>query len=123
MSGFFHGWRQMAGCVLLLMAIALMGMWMRSRINVQGIWFGVRGWRLSITSHAGISWGQTPTDFPVGWWGYVHPSSAILTNSFFIITGDMFFAALVLPLTLVSAYMILRKPRKRELSMAVQCPN
>ncbi|MDB5343116.1 MAG: hypothetical protein JWP89_1493 [Schlesneria sp.] len=32
MREFFHGWRRRVGCVTLVMALALMGFWMRSRI-------------------------------------------------------------------------------------------
>jgi hypothetical protein len=45
------------------------------------------------------------------------PPSPLLKIHFFIISWDMFFASLILALSLLSAYLILwkpRKPRKRE---------
>lgn len=38
MRTFFHGWRRMLGCLTLVMACLLMGVWMRSRVVTDQIW-------------------------------------------------------------------------------------
>lgn len=40
MSNVFHGWRRKLGCITLLMALALTGLWIRSRSTLDEYHFG-----------------------------------------------------------------------------------
>ncbi|MDB5347258.1 MAG: hypothetical protein JWP89_5635 [Schlesneria sp.] len=54
---FFHGWRRKAGVVTLVMALALMGLSVRSRVLDDKIIWTVNGWKYLIHSERGvISW-------------------------------------------------------------------
>ena len=75
MQEFFKPWRQKAGCVVLLVALAVTGMWLRSLIYTD--WVGIRvGGEANIflcSSTGAISWRMRdphdplPTDWC--WWG------------------------------------------------------
>jgi hypothetical protein len=41
MREFFHGWRRKLGVVILVIACALMGMWMRSRVTFDQVQFSL----------------------------------------------------------------------------------
>jgi hypothetical protein len=76
MREFFHGWRRKTGCVLLVMACVMCGMWMRSRVTHDGIYHGMHGRSMWLSScRQGISWtrsskGQSDEFFyPVESWG------------------------------------------------------
>jgi hypothetical protein len=54
MSTSFHGWRRKAGCALLVMACAFMGMWLRSFVVQDDIWIVAEdGTRYGLTSWEG----------------------------------------------------------------------
>jgi hypothetical protein len=57
MSTSFHGWRRKAGCVVLVMALALMALWVRSR-SVSDLAIVVVGQRLHTvcTSEGVVVW-------------------------------------------------------------------
>ena len=99
MGAFFHGWRRKVGCVLLLASLALVAAWMRSQFKSDEYVFISYGRRFLVESGSGcfsiIDLG------PVGFYGmYIGGIWQI---------GIMTVAA---PLTLLSAYLILWKPRK-----------
>lgn len=58
MREFLRGWRQKAGCVTLLMAMAVSGLWMRSWTTSDYFRFqiGDRQHRLSSTKDSGLAW-------------------------------------------------------------------
>ena len=122
MREFFHGWRRKLGCVTLVMACVLLGMWGRSTLVVVLMHFDIRDrlyWMESRNGvliwgcseyesgevHVGNGWSAIPTNGPVGsdcygpfWVTYLHPAIA---------------------LTLLSALLLLWKPRTRTGSAAV----
>jgi len=126
MSTFFHGWRRKAGCIALVMAAVLFGMWIRSQVVFDTTAFMVWDRQHEVFSAAGRIhwWAFTP-------WG---PTFSIQTNRLtrqeslqriemgrsYLQTMDLNFEEmdishwwLISPLTLVSAYLILCKPRKK----------
>lgn len=71
MQGFFAGWRRKVGCGLLVMAIILAGIWMRSCF-IGDEWFYAVGNRqyllLSTDGHLSLSsWETTPRESQSGW--------------------------------------------------------
>jgi hypothetical protein len=126
MHTFFYGWRRKAGCVTLVMACVLMGMWMRTTVVADYFSAGAVAFG---SARGGIYWfGSLPTQS----WEWEIISEEELRSS----SGDMTLAEMikdeastagedsvfygyvlyrwvVLPLTLLSAYLILRKPRKQ----------
>ncbi len=117
MGEFFKGWRRKAGLVTLAMACVLMIGWMRSLAvtDVFSIWINEPRQRrlLAIESHYGeIGWqdfGSAPLiGNPSGWSSYANnlrPPDPLAFNT-------VPYWSLVLPLTLLSAWLILIKPRK-----------
>jgi hypothetical protein len=137
MHTFFHGWRRKAGCVTLVMALAMMGAWFRSLILCDAIVVqsGTR-WVDAIVSDAGhLMWADVCDDSPapfIQWkqfpaakfrdqesieWHKLGLSFAIGEfRSPKTAAGRIWsapYCALVIPLTLLSAYLLLWKPRKR----------
>lgn len=143
MHPFFRGWRRKAGVVTLVMACALMSGWVRSfRIHDQ-LWFAVRGDATEAVISLGgkINWIRyhkavlvpVPT-FPewttggfddvesfddgslrrrwrfVGFVSGEWPDDKIIGRTTIVAVP---YLMLVMPLTLLSAYLILWKPRKR----------
>lgn len=160
MREFFRGWRRKVGCVTLVMACALMGLWVRSLTGINVVWFPF-GTQTCVRFGSGegrISWGKfsepklenLPTTIgwgrfseiynfhlptPMGWnlfrgmpvdhpgwvhWSWWHcgfgmykaennPSCPFMVTELLVPHWS-----LVLPLTLLSAYLILWKPRKRK---------
>ncbi|MEI8383777.1 MAG: hypothetical protein WCJ09_26925 [Planctomycetota bacterium] len=133
MGDFFHGWRRKAGCVTLVMACVVMAMWVRSHNMVDGITFSIGDRHHAIGSmQHGIAW--------FGWdlihkdeWGFQSHSVDELgfqSMSLSMIVEEwnrsaqkaeanpnawaIRYWSIVLPLTLLSAYLILWKPRKRK---------
>eukprot|EP00456_Euglypha_rotunda_P016931 TRINITY_DN156_c0_g1_i5.p2 TRINITY_DN156_c0_g1~~TRINITY_DN156_c0_g1_i5.p2 ORF type:complete len:127 (+),score=12.56 TRINITY_DN156_c0_g1_i5:105-485(+) len=122
MREFFRGWRRKAGCATLLMACALAGLWIRTTvvadfIQLEHLAFG--------TTRGGIYWAYFQAKQN---WDWETTPESTLRSSF----GNMSLAEilrdelssemhygyalywwLVLPITLLSAYLILWKPRKR----------
>ncbi|MDB5343030.1 MAG: hypothetical protein JWP89_1407 [Schlesneria sp.] len=129
MHTFFHGWRRKAGCVALVMALCLLALWFRSHVvadtlavcigeaieaeTSQGMFevlhnnigyvddLGVR----HTSVPGGLSWRSESTDvLPTG-----GPSMFGGTKSYFRCSLLWF----VLPLTILSAYLLLVPSRKR----------
>ena len=145
MKEFFHGWRRKAGVVSLVLACALMGMWLRSHFYRDNIVSGLAG----LTSSDGLleffiveprsvwikpeslRWVssarpifETRGDVRVEIWGkefvvlrmsedYGGGGSAN-DNLMRVRRVTTPHCALILPLTLLSANLILCKPRKRQ---------
>ena len=121
MREFFHGWRRKAGCVLLVMACGLATSWVRSWTIEDSIDFMLGHRQQRITSDKErLLWGAW--DFTesgtYGWSSKPHPE---LSGGGFVIFNSQrpsFWTishwTVVLPLTLLSAYLILWKPRKQK---------
>jgi hypothetical protein len=130
---FFHGWQRKLGVVTLLLACVLMGAWLRCRSLDEVVYFVVsdRQHRIYAVDNR-IIWLTTPDpnlllDLRCGAGGdseyedlqYIdkvwHNSEVITKLSFS--RWNIPIWSLVLPPTVLSAYLILWKPRKRS------CPN
>lgn len=113
MHEFFRGWRHKVGCVTLVMACVMAGLWVRSYLADDHIWVGTPYRRLAVLSQEGnFSWESNP------------PSSSSFHFDYGVTSINTMFRfeslayatpywAIIVPLTLVSAYLILWKPRKR----------
>ena len=148
MREFFRGWRRKVGCVALVMACVIMGLWFRTHFvedvilsgNGKGTIISVQLSRsgLLLNRYEGVVmkpgvkwWREGPVKDQIGpprafftrekvtftrqsqW--YVFGSGEIQndlgnTMSFWVLP----FWSIIVPLTLLSAYLILWKPRKRE---------
>lgn len=126
MGDFFHGWRRKTGCVALVMACLFAGMRMRSYLVYDRGWFplGARQHAL-ISMRGGISWcAWNSNSKTVNWssnefnrWGgsgtiYWYDQIVRPPYPDFPALGEWTFDYwwLVLPLTILSAYLILWKP-------------
>lgn len=143
MQTFFHGWRRKTGVVTLMLACVLCGLWMRSHatqdlffspvvrrtqitlISTEGVLIGFTDFNSSFTPEAAPAWHAMKLPKRVSdlarseleqkwcwrWLGVdirktgTQPPLPLLAVSHL---------SIVLPLTLLSAYLILWKPRKRE---------
>jgi hypothetical protein len=136
MREFFRGWRRKIGCVTLLMALAMTGAWFRSLILCDAILIrSGTSWVDAIVSDAGhLMWADVCDDSPdpvIQWrqfpatmfrdqesieWHKLWLSFAIGEfRSSKTVVGRIWsapYCALVVPLTLLSAYLLLWKPRK-----------
>ena len=143
MREFFHGWRRKAGCVLLVLACTLMGMWIRGRFYKE--MYELRSddqsefeicftgtaieceyrWETSQTGafrdlHF-ANWITFPNEDPADR-QTIFPESNSSKWELSLGSGDSAYgkgngliipySTSVLPLTLLSAYLILWKPRK-----------
>lgn len=137
MSTFFHGWRRKAGCVALAMALAFMAGWLRSQFvfdnfNIRRAgtmnWFGIESKRQTLC----FSWVQdnSGSEVTIPFWMTHDPSirgtelglTKIGEFRYFVYLGDEYPRGIILfgpywsvtmPLTLLSAYLILWKPRTK----------
>jgi hypothetical protein len=148
MREFFRGWRRKVGCVSLVMACAVMGMWARSfgkidqlRVSAFSV-MSIRGTVGVIRSTHPLPGSQpTYSPFPVSeilnsqpdengnypdWWGGMdvnqrwdlagfHFGQRIDPDQQSIIQLGFPHWSLASPLTLLSAYLILWKPRRQVL--------
>jgi hypothetical protein len=129
MSGFFYGWRRKTGVVTLLMACVLMGAWLRCRSRDDVVYFVFldRQHRIYAVENR-IIWLTTPDpnlfldmrcgigdDTENNELKYIdkvwHGNEIIKKLSFR--RWNIPIWSLVLPPTVLSAYLILWKPRKR----------
>jgi hypothetical protein len=126
MREFFGGWRRKVGCVMLVMACVVTISWVRSRIRDESAF--VRFYRSAIFFHHEngrfLVWRDVMVNegLPFGW----EPGSNIdashastKTKAKWVfnsrkVAGQHWM--LVVPLTLLSAYLILWKPRKRAIT-------
>ena len=98
MRDFFHGWRRKVGCALLVMAISAMYLWICSYAVPVSFDLVYRYQFYVIeSSGGGILWSQWVSDGP-------DPMQTITAIPYWLLTAS---------LTLLSAYLILWKPRKR----------
>jgi len=135
MGELFKGWRRKAGCVALAMACVFAAGWVRSLGNSDEIEFkSVFGNVHSLNSRGGhVEWVQwndrIPPEGPWTWWS--SPDSEIPADRDVLIlphhiertdwyphgrttTGTgirVRYGSIVIPLTLLSAYLLLNKPR------------
>ncbi len=126
MDTFFHGWRRKAGVVSLVMSLVLVGGWIRSRTGTDRIAIRKYGAATEylVSQESGLGWSReiyfsmisvnVLTDVPYReWYGFkygqklVSPPVPVCKVSVRIIP----YWSLTIPLTLLSAYLILRKPR------------
>jgi hypothetical protein len=142
MWAFFYGWRRKAGCVTLLMALALMAGWIRSLSIGDGAVVQFPHLTHVLSSTGGhFSWMRHAGNFPTSdrithlQWPVeqkvIHPfifaeidwQRRFRWNGFEMGEGHLIgiplmtwtipYWSLAIPLTLLSAYLILGKPRKR----------
>lgn len=124
MPDFFRGWRRKIGCVMLVVASVLAVTWGRSFIIRDTIVFGLNGTGHYIVCTAGrIEW-------PTWWYADGHspmtgmdwisgpemsqPWILSVSNNIPVVsTWIVSYWWLVLPCSMLSAYLILWKPRKR----------
>src|SRR5258708_39591168 len=109
MRTFFHGWRRKAGCVLLTTSIGLTAVWARGHIDPKSISFQIGERKHSLTTNTGrLVWAS---------WDKVEGLS-LLEEHRGSLPNDrervIYFQNLVLPLTLLSAYLLLVPSRNRQ---------
>ena len=130
MRELFKGWRRKAGCVTLVMACVITSLWMRSYYLCDDVWFQIGSRTHMITSlRGGIGWSS---------WDYVMADSGLITRdlsrepnlvgipfrdymkrwdnqrryaSWNVWYWYAYYWQCCVPLTLLSAYLILWKPR------------
>lgn len=141
MREFFKGWRRKLGCVALVMAMILIVGWMRSAVYEDVIRFWVSNDRIQMffSSRGTLSWwGWSDVNLwppEIAWWYYAIPENGIgiefppdvarrryrysepVDRSRFACWSVPYWW-LVAPLTLLSAYLILWKPRKKDTTNA-----
>jgi hypothetical protein len=137
MGEYFKPWRRKVGVMTLLMAFVFMGLWMRSRLASDHVTLTTKSYQLiTISSRLGIlgcSWfdERIGLKFKFGWSAdsitanskaspnsnllYSWDTPAISTGGRELHRGVSFaiqFCVIVIPLTLLSAYLLLSNPRK-----------
>ncbi len=128
MHTFFHGWRRNAGCILLVLACVLACLWVRSQDVLEQLCFRYPGFAIG---HAcGVVFVSAMPSNPnqrfvafqwVNNYGKVVKRQGHSTAYPICVHssgGYIAYLVLILLTTLLSAYLILWKPRKRE-----ACPN
>ena len=131
MREFFRGWRRKAGCALLVMACVTMWMWVRSRRIGESVDFILAGeHHFLLSSNGQIAWEAYPS-YPNArtpwYWCYnrfpknrnphftIEESRILKLDKNFVAPGDrvLDYRSATYCLTLLSAYLLLWKPRKR----------
>lgn len=113
MKEFFHSWQRKAGCITLVMACVLMGMWIRSDIVFdQVVLFG----NLVISNSGCLVWNwmgwHDPELYILHWYSDI--ASPFDEDWYLGADGVRWpYWALAIPLAILSACLILWKPRKR----------
>ncbi|MDB5345602.1 MAG: hypothetical protein JWP89_3979 [Schlesneria sp.] len=135
MHTFFNGWRRKAGVVTLVMAVAMCSLWMRANLITDEITFQIADRRHTVISlRDGVIWISLDGHLRQTWmWESSAIGSAHLVNSMAMDITDVLTLIgnieglnpngwvishrnLVIPFTLLSAYLILWKPRKKPLN-------
>ena len=124
MHEFFKGWRRKAGCIALVMACAVSGVWIRSFVICDRLWLNMPE-RSKLVYSVGGSIGCQARNYHHEWpivsWDQLKFAEAgqVLresdTTEFWRSDGESWMIThwiLLLPLTLLSAYLILWNPRK-----------
>lgn len=111
MREFFKPWRRKAGVLTLVMACALIGMWLRSQLVEEsaGLTVGARKYSLFSAGGELAFYFATPSLRPglrYYWWSREFQHGYRLGGR--LVVWYMDFAA---PLTVLSAYLLLSKPR------------
>lgn len=111
MREFFRGWRRKMGCVTLVMACALMGLWLRSGVIDDLISFEYAGVDYMVLCQDGaISVGTSNSKSPSLFsFGHFSDSRGWLVH----MDHKTELWKAILPLTLLSAYLLFWNPRKR----------
>jgi hypothetical protein len=137
MREFFQGWRRKMGCIALVMACVVMIGWLRSCNRCELIFFASSDRQHAVLAiDDGLSWmGWNPTEIKKfapfdDWQSYeANEFPSIKTSLGAIRTLDSLkewhvpWPLVVIPLTLLSAYLILWKPRKRKTPDQLTNPN
>jgi hypothetical protein len=98
MGEFFRGWRRKVGVVTLMVACMFMAMWVRG----MSIWPAGEGFELRMElREAGIDFGLV----------HVHHLDATSWNGS-AMAFDIPYASIVIPLTLLSGYLLIIRPRQ-----------
>lgn len=135
MREFFKGWRRKAGCVALLMAVILNAGWIRNRVVGDCFWFTIGSRQHSILSLGDdlwwSSWSMAERDAPTTQWKLqpVNPNPEVFGRQIASIERDfrnlestkerrfggwrVHYWAIVVPMTILSALLILWKPRSK----------
>jgi hypothetical protein len=129
MREFFHGWRRKTGVVTLVMACVVAGIWVRSEVTIDVVWFKVGRhqycvhtfpgqmycWQLKDISMDGASWSSVAVGSADGLSLLKNNDAAIASAAE---SGRRYVRVwhwpIAILLTLLSAYLILGKPRKRD---------
>jgi len=144
MSDFFHGWRRKTGCVLLVMAFVLAGLWTRSFYHADQLSYATgkhsveklhSGNGFAVWMSYDVVWDQR---FPAIEWNWVYPKDAYFNdqgaangskmewqfNWLCIGSGKVAnnsnrvrfisYWSITIPLTLLSAYLLLWPGKRQE---------
>lgn len=126
MREFFHGWRRKAGCIALLMASVLMACWIRSLRFTDSIAFPIQTRQYIVSTYQGVVfWAGLEAGFVEWSCEFSKPPDEPL----FAVRDDQLlptfestdgmevwtvpYWSVTIPLTFLSAYLLLWKPRKR----------
>lgn len=126
MHTFFNGWRRKAGVISLVLACGLMSAWMRSQFTSDEFCWSIgHESEVVISSNGMLSWWRLAMQRPVPrFWNPGFVSRGRDGTYYFTIRdwgvelgpGDSLsipYWPFVIPLTFISAYLILWKPQKR----------
>jgi hypothetical protein len=128
MQEFFNGWRRKAGCGLLVMACALMGLWIRSCIVIDNVRIPFGNQRLEFATFRGglyLELLPAPTfrNSGVPYPGFrnqfrwlVRPIDPTIKSETWNLRGPSWcipFRQLAVALAILSAYLLLWKPRTK----------
>ena len=121
---FFNGWRRKTGLVTLAMACAVMGLWMRSHVLIDGYEISVQDREHAFGSfHGYLNWRSWDREWGTGDTWVTFPAHTVSSESLLDLKSESVVGSRprqwVIPhawiapsLTLHSAYLILIKPRK-----------
>ena len=116
MREFFKGWRRKAGVILLVMACVVTAVWIRSSIVVDFMHFEIGDRFYVVVSRRGVlAWdfGEYGIDDQRAGFGWrTHEAPLDIGNNVVFSRSVMYWTPAIV-LTLLSAYLILWKPRKR----------
>jgi hypothetical protein len=114
MDTFFNGWRRKAGCMLLMLAGCIAIFWSRSYVVGDALSF----WKLNVVSQEGqVSWAWFADVLkPSVHWGTVDLLSDLPSwdkMAYVHYDDSVHYGIVAVPLTLLSACLILWKPRPK----------
>ena len=152
MSDFFHGWRRKTGCVTLAMACVFMGLWFRSHYIEDWLVIPIRSAPTELLSRpSGIAVvtvnGMPPEEYPAQFHWDTQPLDKLALEDPFGSLGTVEWRwdfggfhfssdgqsvitrwyvvpywSIVLPLTLLSAFLLLSKPRPAKRVTMIESP-